>query len=377
MEKTYLTNKKLACITLDYEKDYGDRIGEFNIIDQSVELNGLKDLFNKLDIPVSLFVTTNLLEDFSDSFNLATSLGNDFHSHSHTHNTNNPDTQYEIKQSKLVFEKYFKSSPIGYRAPQGVLYPGDRDLLIKAGYNFSSSVFPSFRPGKYSNLSSSINPTIYENGFVEMPFAVVKKIRYTFSLSYLKLLGIQLNKLLISSFGLPNIVVFDSHLHDYITNEESLKQLPPNIRRAYSIRKDLGMQYMEEAVLLLKKQGYEFKTESDTEVILSAYHYWGTECLDKFNGMWAFAIYDPRDHSIFISRDRFGIKPVYFTQSNDKFAIVSEIKQLTKLKGWAANLNDQIAFDFLTRGQLLSFPMIIFGIVLIYLSLKNNNEAVS
>ena len=263
MEKTYLTNKKLACITLDYEKDYGDRIGEFNIIDQSVELNGLKDLFNKLDIPVSLFVTTNLLEDFSDSFNLATSLGNDFHSHSHTHNTNYPDTQYEIKQSKLVFEKYFKSSPIGYRAPQGVLNPGDRDLLIKAGYNFSSSVFPSFRPGKYNNLSSSIKPTIYENGFVEMPFAVVKKIRYTFSLSYLKLLGIQLNKLLISSFGLPNIVVFDSHLHDYITNEESLKQLPPNIRRAYSIRKNLGMQYMEEAVLLLKKQGYEFITMTE------------------------------------------------------------------------------------------------------------------
>ena len=102
----------------------------------------------------------------------------------------------------------------------------------------------------------------------------------------------------------------------------------------------------------LIKQGYEFKTESDTEVVLSAYHYWGAECLDKFNGMWAFAIYDSRDNSIFISRDRFGIKPVYFTHSNGKFAIISEIKQLTKLKGWEANLNHQIAFDFLSRGYL-------------------------
>ena len=231
MYKTFSTKKKLACITLDFEKDYGDRIGEFNIINEAVELDKLKKQFEKLNIPLSLFLTTNIFEDYPESFELATTLGNDFHSHSHTHNTKNIDSQFEIKKSKSVFNNLFKQNPLGYRAPQGVLKPGDIELLQNNGYKFSSSVFPSFRPGKYNNLLLPTSPIVYENGFVEMPFSVIKKIRYTFSLSYLKLLGLNFNKLLISSFGLPNIVVFDSHLHDYIINEKSFNELPMLVKK--------------------------------------------------------------------------------------------------------------------------------------------------
>ena len=58
--------------------------------------------------------------------------------------------------------------------------------------------------------------------------------------------------------------------------------------------------------------GYKFKTTSDTEVLLLAYHKWGVDCQQKFNGMWAFAIFDQKKNEIFISRDRFGVKPLYY-----------------------------------------------------------------
>lgn len=80
----------------------------------------------------------------------------------------------------------------------------------------------------------------------------------------------------------------------------------------------------------LEKKKYIFNTKSDTEVIVAAFDYWGTKCLDKFNGMWAFVIYDRKDDKVFISRDRFGIKPLYFFKSEDFFIFGSEIKSILK-----------------------------------------------
>ena len=78
----------------------------------------------------------------------------------------------------------------------------------------------------------------------------------------------------------------------------------------------------------LKNFGYQFNSNSDTEVILAAYDKWGCDCLNKFNGMWSFIIYDTRNKSIFISRDRFGVKPFYFHHSEGLFLFGSEPKAL-------------------------------------------------
>lgn len=77
---------------------------------------------------------------------------------------------------------------------------------------------------------------------------------------------------------------------------------------------------------ILSKKGYTFKSESDTEVILAAYLEWGTECFNRFNGMWAMAIYNRKDDSLLFSRDRFGKKPLYYSFYNDKFYFSSEMK---------------------------------------------------
>jgi len=78
----------------------------------------------------------------------------------------------------------------------------------------------------------------------------------------------------------------------------------------------------------LSRDGYSFQTGTDTEVILAAYDRWGSDCVSRFNGMWSFAIYDRGKQVIFCSRDRFGVKPFYYTFANDRFIFGSEIKQL-------------------------------------------------
>jgi len=78
----------------------------------------------------------------------------------------------------------------------------------------------------------------------------------------------------------------------------------------------------------LLEDGYVFHSDTDTEVILASYAKWGENCVNKFNGMWAFSIHDKVKNIIFSSRDRFGIKPFYYTEIDNKFIFGSEIKQL-------------------------------------------------
>ena len=78
------------------------------------------------------------------------------------------------------------------------------------------------------------------------------------------------------------------------------------------------------------KNNYDFKTNSDTEVLLAAYLTWGKDCLHKLNGMFAFAIWDNLKKSLFAARDRFGVKPFYYAHKNKTFYFASEIKALFK-----------------------------------------------
>lgn len=88
----------------------------------------------------------------------------------------------------------------------------------------------------------------------------------------------------------------------------------------------------------LKAKGRQFQSQSDTEVLLQAYDEWGESCVERFNGMWSFAILDKRHNRLFCSRDRFGEKPFYFIRQSDGFYFGSEIRQLLPiLKSRTAN----------------------------------------
>lgn len=89
----------------------------------------------------------------------------------------------------------------------------------------------------------------------------------------------------------------------------------------------------------LQLKGYEFRTESDTEVVLAAYREYGEACVEKFVGMWAFALWDNKEEFLFCSRDRFGIKPFYYIHENDRFYFGSEYRVLKLSPLFAKNLN--------------------------------------
>ena len=82
----------------------------------------------------------------------------------------------------------------------------------------------------------------------------------------------------------------------------------------------------------LSSYGYSFVSDSDTEVILKSYIRWGEKCLQKFNGMFAFAIYDSKENLLFLARDRIGIKPLYYYLKDNVFIFASDIKTLIKSK---------------------------------------------
>ena len=96
--------------------------------------------------------------------------------------------------------------------------------------------------------------------------------------------------------------------------------------------------------------GCNFKSKSDTEVILHAYEKWGEGCLKRFNGMWSFAIFDPKKREIFCSRDRFGVKPFYYYLDNDVFVFASEIKAVLTHPRVKSEPDDKTIFNYLASG---------------------------
>jgi asparagine synthase (glutamine-hydrolysing) len=99
----------------------------------------------------------------------------------------------------------------------------------------------------------------------------------------------------------------------------------------------------------LGAKGYRFSTRSDTETILAAYDHYGPRCLRHFDGMFAFAIWDEKEKTMFLARDRFGEKPLFFYHDKEQFLFASEMKSL-----WAAGVkklpNKKMVFNFITLG---------------------------
>ncbi|WP_340102820.1 asparagine synthase (glutamine-hydrolyzing) [Rhodohalobacter sp. 8-1] len=100
---------------------------------------------------------------------------------------------------------------------------------------------------------------------------------------------------------------------------------------------------------------YRFKSKTDTEVILASYIKWGKECVERFNGMFAFAIWDSDERNLFIARDRIGIKPLYYYRSDSLFLFSSELRALLNSGRVPRKLNKNAVADYL-RYQTVHAP---------------------
>jgi asparagine synthase (glutamine-hydrolysing) len=101
----------------------------------------------------------------------------------------------------------------------------------------------------------------------------------------------------------------------------------------------------------LQGMGQRFVSDSDTEVLLAAWHHWGQDCLQRIVGMFAFAVFDRKRGILTCVRDAFGIKPFFYSKTDEGFAFASEIPALTALLPLKPTLNWQRAYDYLVHGD--------------------------
>jgi asparagine synthase (glutamine-hydrolysing) len=143
----------------------------------------------------------------------------------------------------------------------------------------------------------------------------------------------------IAGLGIRRLSIIDlSSGHQPIASEDGCLQLVFN-GEIYNYQ-DLRSQ--------LELQGYRFRTKSDTEVILHQYQRDGAACVNKFNGMFAFAIWDSKEQNLFLARDRMGVKPLYYYWDGKHFLFASEIKALLETGIPRRELNEHALWDYLS-----------------------------
>lgn len=112
----------------------------------------------------------------------------------------------------------------------------------------------------------------------------------------------------------------------------------------------------------LEADGYPFRSSSDTEVILAAYRRWGTDCLQHFNGMFAFALYDGRRRRLFVARDRAGEKPLFYRLSDEGIEFASELKALMENPSFPRRLSVEALDCYLAFGHVPGGRCILQGV---------------
>lgn len=112
----------------------------------------------------------------------------------------------------------------------------------------------------------------------------------------------------------------------------------------------------------LKSKGHSFNTNTDTEVVMAAYRQWGIDCVSKFNGMFAFALYDKNNQKVFFARDRAGEKPLFYSFINDSIRFGSELKSLFADPKFPRKINRRALDSLLANGYIAGGDCIINGV---------------
>ena len=115
----------------------------------------------------------------------------------------------------------------------------------------------------------------------------------------------------------------------------------------------------------LEEEGYDFRSSGDTEVVLNAYHAWGTDCITRFNGMFALAVWDGRSKSLFMARDRYGIKPLYYWHSGSTLLFASEIKALLQHEAVKRRVNRHALLEYFTFQNIFTDNTLFEGVKLL------------
>jgi len=112
----------------------------------------------------------------------------------------------------------------------------------------------------------------------------------------------------------------------------------------------------------LEKLGHRFKSKTDTEVIIHSFEEWGIDCVKKFNGIFAFAIWDKKNKTLNLARDRYGIKPLYYWQNQNVFLFASEIKAFLQHPEFKTILDPEVLLEYFTFQNTFSYKTLFKGV---------------
>lgn len=247
-------------LTLDFECDYGTALSK-NTYEAVSHTDTLVSLLEDLDIPLTCFVQTELLDKHPEVVEeLRTcDVPVEFHPHSHTHALREQTSiQDEIERSTTRYEEFFGRNPVGYRFPNGNIRNQDYRLLTEYGYEFDASLFPSWRPQHFNNASAPTIPQYLPDfDLYELPFTVYSKLmRIPTALSYCQLLGRPYTRQL--TRHPPSTVVFNIHMHDLVT-PPSFEDLPRFYRFIYNRGRD-GFELLQQILESFDRHGRSFGT---------------------------------------------------------------------------------------------------------------------
>lgn len=246
-------------LTLDLECDYGTAL-PLNKYEAARRTADLASILESYGAPLTCFLQTEVLERAPEAVRAlqTADIPVEFHAHSHTHpSRSQADIEYEVSESVQRITTEFGSEPIGFRFPDGAAEQGDYQILSDHDVVFSSSLFPSWRPGRFNNTGQPRSPFRHRpSGIVEFPFSVHSQIiRIPISISYLKFFGRSFEWLVRQSP--PDVIVFDMHMHDLFV-PATFSRLSSRYQLIYSRRKHAGASVLKRFIRMMNEKDYTF-----------------------------------------------------------------------------------------------------------------------
>lgn len=263
-------SEQTACLTMDLERsfDVGSAAVEGQVFDR---LDDYIDRLQYRDVPVSMFVVGRTVEERPEMIRrLDSALDVEFHLHSYSHDmSGETDTAWEIEQGLDAFESVIGREPTGYRAPRYIATAEDLEALSDADFAFDSSVCPSYRPGVYNHLDKPTKPfyPAVSPDLLEIPISVHPQLRVPVTQSWLRLFGSPYLRLL-EHTSLPNLVVYNSHLHDYYRTQAH-DMLSPVKKRLFCRNLEDSLALFDRFLDMLEERCYRFRTLGDVASMLS------------------------------------------------------------------------------------------------------------
>ena len=255
--------KKIACITLDIEPDLRDPLRRVLLFEDSSLWGRYTAIVRAYDLKVTGFLVTSLIGAYGPALDqLHQLIPMEYALHSHSHRADQPASRDEIETALETFRAFFGTTPLGYRAPFGLIDGAGIRNLISLQLQYDSSTIPTLRPDEYgySHLRLPNGPFRFVQGdesILELSGSCLPGIRLGFSLSYVKLFGWGLYRALMAAFTLPEIAVLWSHPYDFYVS--SIAHHLSGWKKVAHLRNaDRAFELFEQIVALLNDQGYEF-----------------------------------------------------------------------------------------------------------------------